>query len=365
MKNKLCILFALGCLLFAGCQENFDPVAYEAPEAMPLTGTLAPNDALEAAEKLGANLFNGSEDVAPSADGRLYGGNEGGDIVRLALDGSGRAETVANTGGRPLGLDFDPDGNLVIADSLRGLLRLNLANGEIETLSTTAEGGDFNFTDDVDVARDGTIYFSDASSKWGQEDYMLDALEGRAWGRLLRYDPDTKKTEVLLRDLYFANGVALSANEDFVLVNETWRFRVIRYWLKGPRAGTSETFIRHLPGYPDGISSDGRGTFWVALFTIRNPAADFLSDRPALRDFTAALPPALWPKPEPYGFALGLNERGEVLHALQDQGGDNVRGVTSVEAGEDALYLGTLEGAGVWRLPIPIGTSPRVSSPSP
>ena len=68
----------------------------------------------------------------------------------------------------------------------------------------------FRFTDNLDLARDGTVYFSDASSRYGQADYMLDLLEARPHGRLLRYDPASRRTTVLLRDLYFANGVALS-----------------------------------------------------------------------------------------------------------------------------------------------------------
>lgn len=38
---------------------------------------------------------------------------------------------------------------------------------------------------------------------------------------------------MLLKDLYFANGVALSKDESFVLVAETFQYRISRYWLKG------------------------------------------------------------------------------------------------------------------------------------
>src|SRR5206468_664343 len=63
--------------------------------------------------------------------------------------------------------------------------------------------------------RDGTVYFSDASDRFRQPDYLLDLFEARPHGRLLRYDPGSRRTIVLLRDLYFANGVALSQGEDF------------------------------------------------------------------------------------------------------------------------------------------------------
>lgn len=362
-RSNFAILPALLLILVAGCQERFEPAAYEPPAVPALEGVLAPNNELRKAEVLGTDDFDGAEDIAPTADGWLYGGNVDGRIVRLPLNqqAGAKAEVFAETGGRPLGLDFDSEGNLVIADAVKGLLRAR-PDGSVETLSTQADGVPFAFTDDVDVSRGGVIYFSDASSKWGVHDYMLDALEGRPWGRLLRYDPATKKTDVLLGDLYFANGIALSANEDFVLVNETYRFRITRYWLKGPKAGTHDVFIDNLPGYPDGISSDGKGTFWLALYTVRNPMADFLAPKPTLREIVAALPPSLWPAPEPYGFILGLSESGEILYSLQDEGGEHARQITSVEATDDALYLGTLHGRGVWRYPVPIGSFPRTGA---
>jgi sugar lactone lactonase YvrE len=116
---------------------------------------------------------------------------------------------------------------------------------------------------------------------------------------LLRYDPATKTTTVLLSDLYFANGVALSQHEDFVLVNETYRFRITRYWLKGERAGKSEVFVDNLPGYPDNITSNRRGTFWLALVTVRNDTGDWLSPRPFLKNVLAKLPRSSCPSLSP------------------------------------------------------------------
>ena len=88
---------------------------------------------------------------------------------------------------------------------------------------------------------------------------MLDLLEGRPYGRFIVYDPSTNEAEVLLKDLYFPNGVALSSSEEFVLINETWRYRILRYWLKGQHAGQKEVFIDNLPGFPDGVSSNDKG----------------------------------------------------------------------------------------------------------
>lgn len=314
-------------------------IAVEPPPWTPLTGPLEPNTSLRQATLVGVDQVHGPEDVALDAQGRIYGGNADGAIVRVSPDGT--VETVASTGGRPLGLDFDPAGHLVVADGLKGLLRV-APDGSVSTLTTEADGVAFRFTDDVDVASDGRIYFSDASSRFGLLDYTLDLLEGRPHGRLLRYDPASGKTEVLLDSLYFANGVALSQDESFVIVVETYAHRIQRYWLKGPKAGTSEIFADALPGYPDGVSSNGKGTFWLALLTVRNTTADFLAPHPWLKGLIGRLPRALWPKPEPYGFVVALNEDGRYLRSLQDPDGEHIHTISSVEEHREKLYLGSL-----------------------
>ncbi len=348
---------ALGTLLRSA---PIDPVAWKPHPAQALQGELAPNQALLKVELLGEAEFEGPEDIAVDPLGQVYAGLADGRIVRLSE--TGIVETIAQTGGRPLGLDWDNEGNLVVADAGRGLLRVT-PHGEIEQLADRAEGQPFLLCDDVDVASDGRIYFSDASDRFQAQDYLLDLLEGRPHGRLLRYDPATKRVEVLARDLHFANGVALSLAEDFVLINETWRYRVQRYWLQGPKAGTLEPWIEGLPGFPDGISSNGRGVFWLAIPSLRKPIADRMAPWPIARRALSRLPRSWWPQPERYGLVLALDEQGQVLASYHDPTGERVSAVTSVEEAFGALWLGKLSGKGLARLPLPEppGTAPRMA----
>lgn len=95
-------------------------------------------------------------------------------------------------------------------------------------------------------------------------DYILAVVTGDSTGRLMKYDPRTRKVTVLLRGLRFANGVALSGDGSFLLFAETGTCRVIKYWLRGPKAATTEVFAE-LPRYPDNIRRTPRGEYWVAL----------------------------------------------------------------------------------------------------
>jgi sugar lactone lactonase YvrE len=361
------ILVALLAYLFLW-PSPIDSVAYEPPPKPALEGPLAPNNLLESADLLGVGQFVGPEDVEVRPGGKIYTGTVDGRIVLIDegpqgdyvvqggktthSQGPSEVKTIANTGGRPLGIATAPNGDLIVADAVKGLLSV-AADGKITTLSTEADGKAFHFVDDVDVAHDGTIYFSDASDKFGVHDYLYDMLEALPHGRLLRYDPTTKSTSVLLRDLYFANGVALSQHEDFVLVNETYRFRVTRYWLKGERAGKSDVFVDNLPGYPDNITSNRHGAFWLALVTLRNETGDWLSPRPMLKNMLSKLPRAALPTPQAYGFVVELDETGRIVRSFQDPGGKHVPMITSAFERDGYLYLGSLSNPFVGKFKLP------------
>lgn len=357
MKNVLrrfLVLFALTLLFFLIWPSPIDPLGWEPLSPPPLSGVTAPNQELRNAQRLAEGQVTGPEDITVDAQGRIYAGLEDGRIVRIRLEeGREVLETFAQTGGRPLGIHFDAEGRLVVCDAVKGLLRIDAA-GQIETLTTEAGGVPFRFTDDVDIASDGRIYFSDASSKWGHKTYLHDLLEARPHGRLLRFDPATRQTEVLLGDLYFANGIALSQNEDFVLVNETYRYRITRYWLKGEKAGKSDVFIDNLPGIPDGVSANRRGTFWVAMFTVRNAQADALHPRPFVKRQLAKMPPAFWPKPARHGMVFALDENGTIVRTLQDATGERVPHVTSAWEHDGWLYLGNLHENYLSRILLPV-----------
>jgi len=327
------------------------PVAWVPSEKPPLAGPWAPDASLGSASLLARGRIRGPEDVAVDAEGRVYAGTADGRIVRVSADGQ-QVETFAATGGRPLGLRFAPDGRLIVCNAPLGLQAVD-PQGRVVTLATEAGGIPIRFADGIDIAADGTIYFSDASTSFGVEDSLFDVLEGRPHGRLLRYDPATQRTAIVRDGLYFANGVALSQHEDFVLVSETTRYRITRLWLAGPRAGTSDVFAENLPAIPDGIAANGKGTFWVAFFTLRNDELDRrLHPHPRAKALLAKLPRAVWPKPVPYGLVAAFDEEGRVLRSLHDAGGKHVRQITTAREHGGVLYFGTLDDDWIGRYPL-------------
>ncbi len=290
----------------------------------------------------------GPEDVAVRADGTIYTGVQDGRIMRLAPDGG--VDTVADTGGRPLGIEVHPDGDLVVCDAYRGLLRVDPATGAIAVLVDEVDGEPMLLCDNAAIAADGTIYFSDSSRRFTLAHWRADLMEHSGTGRLLRRDP-SGRVEVLLSGLQFANGVALAADGSFVAVAETGAYRVTRLWLTGPRVGQTDTLVDNLPGFPDNLSTGSNGLLWIAIPSPRNPLLDWAHARPpwVLRSIWG-LPQGLQPPPEHTTWVMAVDSNGRVVHDLQGRHGYNM--VTGVREHGGTLYLGSLIDTSVAAVPL-------------
>ncbi|HKY27671.1 MAG TPA: SMP-30/gluconolactonase/LRE family protein [Pyrinomonadaceae bacterium] len=332
------IVVLLAYLLF--WPVPISPAAWTPPPPPPLTGVYEQNSKLANVQRLSVGPGFAPEDVAIDAEGRIYSGLDDGRIMRLEADGTNPSLFV-DTHGRPLGMKFDSTGNLIVADAIKGLLSVG-TGGSINVLTTQAEGVAFRCTNDLDVAADGTIYFTDASSRFPLSSHKIDIIEHQTSGRLLAYDPKTKATRVILKALQFANGVAVSPDQSFVLVVETGKYRIHRIWLSGPKQNQVEMFIDNLPGFPDGISSNGKDKFWLALVTPRNALLDKLLPHAFLRKAVVRLPAFLQPAPSRYSFVLGLDATGRVIENLQEGSNECYAQIANVVEHSGYLYFGSI-----------------------
>jgi sugar lactone lactonase YvrE len=333
---------------------DIDPVAWT-PQPVPPSdsGPYVKNDLLKSIERIATNIGKGPEAVAFDKQGRIYAGFDDGRVARFEADGSGY-NMLANTSGRPLGIFIHPDGSVIVCDADQGLLRIG-PDGELAILATTAEDLPFRFTDDLAVTADGSkVYFTDASSKYGYGHSTEDIVEHRGHGRFLVYDFATRKTDVLLRDMQFANGVALGPDEAYALVNETGSYRIIRYWLKGDKAGKWDIFADNLPGFPDNITFNGVDRFWVALYAPRTPIVDGLAGYPYLRKVVMRALRLLPPPVKPQAFALAFAPSGKLIANFQYDGSDAYYPITSVrEHPNGYLYFGSLTARSLGRMRMP------------
>ncbi|WP_370249930.1 SMP-30/gluconolactonase/LRE family protein [Nocardioides sp.] len=298
----------------------------------------------------------GAEDVVVAThgphEGSVFTGTEDGAIVRIAHDGR-RLERVAETGGRPLGIEFAPDGRLLVCDAKRGLLWVDPATGGVELITAEVEGRPMRFCNNAAIADDGTIWWSDSSTRYGIDRWKDDFVQNTRTGRLLRRAPDGE-VSVVLDGLAFANGVALSSSGDFVAVAETGARTVVRHWISGPNAGMRDRLCSDLPGYPDNIARGSDGLIWITIASPRDPLVEVLQKAPlALRRLATKVPEALQPKPQQTVRVMAYDDHGTLVHDLDVQPAEHRASyhmVTGVREFEGQVWMGSLHEAAVARL---------------
>lgn len=344
----LFISLALAALYLAAWPVPVDPVAWDAPRDRGLTGVFARNDALAGAGAIDLGIFEGPEDVTVGRDGALYATTSAGAILRIE-SASGQTAEFARTGGRPLGIESLPDGSLVVANANIGIQRVS-RGGQVIDLLSEIDGEPLAYPDDLAVSSQGIIYFSDASTKFGARVWhgsydasLLDILEHGGHGRVIAFDPGSGESTIVVEGLDFANGVAIDPDDRFLLIAETGSYRILRHWLGGPEAGTTEVVLDNLPGFPDNINRGNDGRFWVGLVAPRDAKLDSLSDKPFLRKVVQRLPAFLRPSAVPSSHVLAINGDGEVLANLQDPAA-RYPAMTGVCETADRLYLTRLFG---------------------
>jgi len=283
----------------------------------------------------------GAEDVLVTPDGTVWTGTEDGAI--WALDpATGSTRRVADTGGRPLGLELLPDGDLLVCDAERGVLRVSPTSGDVEVLVDRVDGRPMRFCNNAAVAADGTVWFSDSSRHFGIDRWKDDFVQDTRTGRLLRLGTDGT-VEVVLDGLAFANGVALSAAEDFVAVAQSAGRDVVRHWLAGPRAGQRDTLVSDLPGYPDNIARGNDGLIWVTIASPRDALVERLQAGPVwLRRQVTRIPTALQPKPRRTVRVQAYDDAGRLVHDL-DAPAHDFHMATGVREHDGRVWLGSLE----------------------
>lgn len=320
-------------------RPRISPQRWQPPKTRGLVGDFTPNAHLAGLRRIDVPGV-GPEDVAFDALGTMFTGLEDGRIIARA-DGEQSWREIANTRGRPLGIEVDRSGRLIVCDAVRGLLRVDPTIGSVDVLVDHIGNEPLIVANNASVAQDGTVYFSQSSNRYALEHLKADLLEHGSRGRLLRYTRNGE-TDVLLHSLSFANGVCLASDESYLLVAETSAYRIRKYWLTGERAGQTEVIIDNLPGFPDNISRGSDGRFWIALPSERNVLLDSLLSRPGfLRKLLWAMPDSLQPDASRITFVIAIDGDGNVVANLQGDG-SAFHYVTGVRERAGTLYLGSL-----------------------
>ena len=345
-----------------------------APDATGPKSAYAMNDRLRHVETIGLGKVEAPEDVILDEDDNLYCGSRHGEIIRFFAPDYTRQEVYARIGGQPLGMTFDDKRNLFVCVGGMGLYRVT-SDRKVEkvtdetnrSLLSVVDDSRLRLADDLDIAPDGRIFFSEATVRYEMHEWPTDSLEGRGNGRIICYDPRNGKTTTMLRNLVFPNGIVIASDKQSILFAESWNCSIKRFWFDGPRAGKVEYVIRDLPGYPDNINRASDGNYWLALMGMRSPSFDLAMRKPAFRRrMSKQLPGDEWLAPNiNTGCIVKFNEAGEILDVMWDEGGVNHPMITSMREHRGYLYIGGISNNRIGRLKLEGADPDFVSSRRP
>ena len=319
----------------------------------------AENDRLTDSLAIGLDQVEGPEDVILDRHDRVYGSTRDGEIIRFSGEKFDKREVFARLGGRPLGMAFDREENLICCVGGMGLYGVR-PSGEVFKLTDQTnrtwyklnDDSRLRLADDLDIAPDGKIYFSEATIRYEMHSWHVDGVEGRGNGRLICYDPATNTTRTIIKNMVFPNGVCVAHDGQSVLVCSTWLCKIHRYWIDGPRKGELEVFSENFPGYLDNINRASDGGYWVALAGIRYPVFDLAMRSPQFRyRMVKEIPVDEWIFPGVNnGCVIKLDANGKPLESYWDPGGGKHPTITSMREHKGYLYLGGLENNRIGRI---------------
>lgn len=252
------IIFCVGYVAMKPSPTDPVPINIPPPPDIPANSILT-----ESAEVVWKNrrLLRGAETLAVDPEGKYgYTGTIDGRIIRLNMrNPKGSApQLILHTGdpnaalplpcgteqtmpicGRPIGMTFDNQGRLLIADAFKGILGLDPRTMETSILTTTVTDNNGRtrplvLPNSIVVSKSGRIFFTESSDKFDLRDYFYECLESRPRGSVMEYDPKTRKTTILASGIGFANGIVMDKSEDAVIVAELTQARLVRIPISGP-----------------------------------------------------------------------------------------------------------------------------------
>ena len=321
----------------------------------PLDGALSPNDRLDGCTPVGEPL-PGLDDLVVAKDGTIYV-SAGRQVLKIAGNDLATRTLVAEFEGDAGGLAVHPDGRLLVCVAGRGLAAIDPAQPTPRWLES-ADGRALVGLLSVTAAPDGRIFAVEGSVGRTPDQWRHDVMEKRSNGRLIACGPALDGAQVLLKDLPYPYGVAVSADGKALWLTESWAHRLSRFALTGSGIGPREVISGNLAGYPARLHPDAQGGYFLGLFARRTHLIEFVLKEDDFREeMIATMPPQYWVAPalaggadclEPmqmgqvkalgiqkpwappryYGLLLHLDKDGEATDSLHSRAGGKFHGVT-------------------------------------
>jgi gluconolactonase len=228
-------------------------------------------------------------------------------VRRLALDGlrfplePQRLTTLRAPANAANGMTLDREGRLVICEQgsflePAAITRMDRRTGAIETLVDSAAGLPLASPNDVVVARDGAIWFTDPGYGFLQGFRPEPAVADVVY----RYDPAARRLEIAASGFDKPNGLVFSPAEDVLYVSDNGApQQLLAFDVDGGRLSGRRVFAAGTPGHPDGLAVDPAGRVYASAadgIHVFSPAGEPLAEieLPGAVNFTFGRPGVLF-----------------------------------------------------------------------
>ena len=162
------------------------------------------------------------------------------------------------------GLTYDPDGALIACEHRTRRLTRESPDG-LQTIADTYQGRRLNAPNDVVLAPDGSLVFSDPHYGLG-EGFGGPAEQEQPVRGVYRIPPGGGEPELLVGDFTGPNGLGLSPDARTLYVADTEEFHIRSFAVGSDWALSGGDVLVELPrsgeGVPDGLKLDGEGNVY-------------------------------------------------------------------------------------------------------
>jgi hypothetical protein len=344
--------------MFTQIIRDLEQIVFPDREQHPIPamdGALTPNELLDHIQPIGAPI-PGADDAVLGPDGALYV-SAGREILRLSGKDFFERATFATVGGPAGAIAFHPDGRLLVCVAGQGLVAIG-KDGQ-QTWLNQAEDQPLRCLTDVVATADGTIFLTNGSARNTPDEWLRDLMEKNRLGSLISCGPDLKDAQVVLDDLAYPHGLALSSDGKTLWFTESWSHRLSAAPISGRNLGPAKVIIGNMSGYPGRLSPTRRG-FWISFFAVRTHLVEFVLREDDFRnEMMRTIAPEFWigpslkatdnchepmqlgnikalgiekpwAPPRSYGLIVRIDDDGEMVESLHSRRGGRQHGVTAV-----------------------------------
>jgi gluconolactonase len=209
-------------------------------------------------------------------EGPLWTNRDGGSLLFSDMPGdtrrrwsrAGGVEVVAHPSNKGNGLSWDLEGRLLICEhSTSSLIRIE-PDGSRTTVASHWQGKELNSPNDVVLASDGSIVFTDPPyGRW--PGFGVEREQELDFQGVYRVTPDGE-LQLLVDDFQKPNGLCFSQDEKTLWINDTDGGHVRRFSVSSDGSLTGGEVIYQMEGFsletgiPDGQKLDATGNIWLS-----------------------------------------------------------------------------------------------------